>query len=199
MNRYVRNMLFAGIMLSSTLPGISQASLIVDTGPGMGSQYLLNYQQWLAAEFTIDQSYNITGVSGWIRTVVEGDVTFSLYTDGGNLPGSILYSSTISLGLSDPQWETISGLNWEISAGSYWIAFTTSDEIYRGTMPGQAPNQLGNEAHTGVYPDVWYDSSDDNNGIGVMIDADLTPVPAPAALWLLSSGLISFVFFSRRK
>ncbi len=200
MKKYIKSILYTGFLSALLLPSISHANIIVNTGPGTGAQYLLNHQQWLAAEFITNQSYNITEVSGWIGTVIEGDVTFSLYTDGGNLPGSILYSSTKSLTLSDPQWETISGLNWDIDAGSYWIAFTTIDEIYRGIMPGQAPNQLGNEAHTGVIPDLWFDSNDDNNGIGVMIQAEpiVSTVPEPTNLLILGSVLIALNSYKRK-
>ena len=189
--------LFA-IALFSWLPVVSNAIPIVDTGEGNGPQYLLNYQQWLGAQFNVQQATRIEEISGFMGTVATGSVSFAIYDGAGNLPGAQLFSADISLDLSDPQWATISGLDWSIDSGTYWVVFKTLDQAYRGVMPGLSPFQLGNEAHTGVLPDVWFDSNDDNNGLSVRIQGaqSTVSVPEPSTIYLLGAGLLFFV--SRR-
>jgi hypothetical protein len=189
--------LFA-ITLFSSLAVVSNAMPIIDTGEGNGPQYLLNHQQWLGAQFNVHQETRIEEISGFMGTVAAGSVSFAIYDGAGNLPGTQLFSADITLGLSDPQWATISGLDWLIGSGTYWVVFRTLDQTYRGVMPGLSPFQLGNEAHTGVLPDVWFDSNDDNHGLSVRIQGtqSIVSVPEPSTIYLLGAGLLFLV--SRR-
>lgn len=68
----------------------SQADTLIDTGPGPDNAfgYTLSTNQWLAAEFDLDQDYYITGLYGWMWNSgnTGQNFTISIYGDGGNVP-----------------------------------------------------------------------------------------------------------------
>ena len=83
---------------------------------------------------------------------------------------------------------------WSLDAGTYWVSFEVrpGENDYNGSMPFSAPNPLINEAR-------WQDGtwiSADNHDIGVRIEGD--PVPEPATMLLLGSGLAGLGIFRKK-
>ena len=126
------------------------AAELVDTGPGPEGPtgWTLDPSQSLAAEFVLRQDSTITSVEGWIASILDGSLfTASIFSDGGNVPGSVLFSSSFAGGAPGTgQWQGAYGLSWNLAAGTYWVGFSGQSGL--GSMPNSSANPLGNEAFT---------------------------------------------------
>jgi len=136
------------------------AAYIVDTGPGRPA-LLLSQEQWLAAEFTLDQAYTITGIEGWLQYFAGTSSSFapfdiSIYADGGDIPdaGNRIFNAIFSTGVP-PQpvdwYGRAGGLSLDLSAGTYWLAFEMDGsrvppEYGYGDMPPTPTQVLANYA-----------------------------------------------------
>lgn len=203
------------LTLGVFMSGPAQAWLI-DTGEGSGTPTALDSVWWLAGEFTLGEQFTITDILGYMNPGFEappdgiGLLTYAIYSDGGEIPGTELYSTEYGVTPAvEPDWYGPDGLAWTLDAGTYWVAFEVRDgQNFVGNMPTGAPSALGNEAGHEGYHDGgqwWYTNSggwfaSDGNDIGVRINGYEGPanVPVPAAVWLLGSGLLGLVGLRRR-
>lgn len=179
----------------------AQAAYIVDTGAGSFPSWSLydlrpngTTFQSLAATFTVGTASTITSVEGWIGGD-EGNVLVQLIA-GGNPNGSLLFSASFGA-TSTNAWQGASGLNWDVAAGDYTLAFYASTG-FAGVMQGEAPNPLATEwfmnENTGG---VWAQYDDLN--IGVRIDAAGSAVPEPGTAAMVVLGFAALGFAARRR
>jgi len=197
--------LLISLVIVFALTSPVSASLIFDTGQSANSSsgWLLNSNQWLAAEFTVNNSYTLTDIQGFMFINSGGDFNISLY--GSSVNGDRMFSAIVDAQPSYTDWLGLSDLDWEVSPGTYWVAFETTNTGFEAGMPWGAPNSSGNETYTwnGKYwnPEDWdYDRL--NLGIRVWGDAILANVqsaPEPATMFLLGSGLLSLGIIGRRR
>jgi hypothetical protein len=196
---------FLGIFASEP----AKAVYVVDTGPGPGpdtalSGIALGSTEWLAGEIILDQPYTITGVEGWMIPADGAGtlpITIVMYTDGGEIPGTEIFSANFSIDSSGSVgWYGVSGLVWDITAGSYWVSFEPRQCISPCTplndqalVYGPATTPLENYAFNEVLNGVWLE--EDTLGMGIRVSA----IPVPTALWLFVSGLLGLVGISRYK
>jgi hypothetical protein len=187
----VRRIAGSGIV-ALVLASPASATLIVDTGPGpLSGGYVLGDEfglgtRWLAAEFTLAGAAVLTSVEGWMWAF-QGtpNVQAAIYTDGGEVPGSLLYTSAPFIPGATGEsadWYGVSGLGWALGAGSWWVSFQADEDIAGMPYPSASPLSDYASRRTRFSTD-W--NADDSLGFGVRIEAD--PIPEPATLLLLAS------------
>lgn len=187
----------AWLMLASAAPAV----VLVDTGanPG-GTSWTFSYEQSFAGEFSIGSKYTLDSIEGFFGNEggLAGNVTISLHSDAGNIPGPVLFSASTTLAANAAaDWNGVYGLGWNLGVGTYWVSFITDQNI-AGNMPGNAPNPLDEYAQ--FTNRSWLDEGPnyfDYLEVGIRINA--TPdIPEPASLVLLASGLAGLGFAHRK-
>lgn len=189
--------LVIGFLMVCTV-GRAGATVIVDTGvenPPGNHYWTLSPWQWSAGEFSISEDYNVTGLEGYLvgynwSGPQSKTLTAAIYSDGGDIPGSKLYSQQFSVG--EPNgWYGVSGQNWLLSAGTYWAAFIVDNlgaDYYVGGISGMATNPLLHEA---TYSLQTHSFTPYVENMSVRIYGDpVNPVPEPATMLLFGFGLI---------
>ena len=176
-----------GVLLLGFVSGTASAYL-VDTGPGLGDPWSLGgiNGQCLAAEFSLDNLSTITSIEGWIICWTGGNLVAAIYSDGGDVPGTKIFSTSFSITKDTPptwHWHGAIGLDWTLKPGTYWVVF----EIPQGsavvaTMPGSSSQPLGNEAYKlPGNPWIPFNTLD----IGVRIDGSPVTVKPPSIAHVL--------------
>ena len=169
----MRPMILTILMMTGSLavPLPSGAATIVDTGPGPTDSFAASLDpfQWLAAEFTTSDTWLVTDVQGWIRPFGAGDVAFVLYSDGGDIPGTEIFSQSLTIDPSGQAgWIGPAGLTWSIAPGTYWLAFEVRDgSSFLGAIDVPSTNPLGNEAFKSGRPLEWNDQDDLSLGLRI--------------------------------
>lgn len=208
-NRMLKKLFYLGTLgLLLLLAGAAQANLIIDSGNPPDAMYGLcvTTDQWPAAQFTISIDTTITAVQGMLSWGY-GDASYllsaAIFQDaGGNPPipgGAELYSQTFNISDSAySSWQGPAGLNWELAAGTYWLAFgvVTPYADLVANMPFNAAYPLSHVAVGTPWENCDYVSEYLKIGIRVY-DNSLPPVPLPGAVWLLGSGLLGLLGWRR--
>lgn len=200
------NIALAAASLTALIaPNLASAALVLDTGTPtsmtMGST--LDGNDFYAAEFHLSSGSTINGIQAFITAGADqpGD-TFTMAIYGSDLltnrSAQQLFSAQATY--TADGWTGLSGVNFtSTAAGNYWVALEVggADSAIGLTLPqtaggGTAPalafafNSGGGYATAGALP------------FGVQVDAT-TPVPLPAAVWLLGTGLVGLGSRARRR
>jgi hypothetical protein len=162
----------------------------------------------IAGEFNLVNDSSIAGIQSYFNIVTPGNMKIAVYSDAGDLPGSELFSTSISFAAVDgnPAWRGVSGLDWDLPGGTtYWVGFRADATLTFGTpvtvfgSGGGAPNPFGNEARLydgGFAGFYWF--GDDSLDFGVRITGNnvRTDVPeAGSTLGLTTIGLAAMAGF----
>ena len=195
-------------IILAAAPGAASAALIIDTGApvALGSGWSLFGTgasfQFLAAKFSLVSVTTITGIEGFIGSGAGGTFHIGL-ADGADAPRNTVdaggfYTKRATAGVSEGAWYGISGVNWSLAAGDWWVYFAVlpnghamntegGDDTLTGYMPKPAPNPLLDEAFISQSTGGWLGS--DSLDIGVRIyDNTIGGVPEPAAWALMICG-----------
>jgi hypothetical protein len=194
----------AALLAAATAPRLASASFVLDTGtPGGSSSTTLSSSQWVAAEFTLTSAEDITSIS----TYLNGGTTGQLNTDTYSY---IFYDTSVIGARSSSRtadevaspitgtytvnggWNT-TATNLTLGPGTYYLAVQTTTSGTKGLyLPTETSAGTGTAPAQGF---AWYNTTGTSSEFsttgaptfGVQIAA--TPVPLPAAVWLLASGL----------
>lgn len=188
------------------------AEFLVDTGqPVSTSSYDVDSDQWLASEFSIDSTYTLTDIHGFMRTnysgtpLTEAYLTLAIYGDGGAVPnmGNELYNQAFSVQTDDTgNWYGLSGLDWTLSQGSYWLAFEVREgQDFAGAMHYSSPNPLENEAFWTVNysTDPTYISQGLDIGVRIQSNIAVVPEPVSSALFIIGGATLGFRRFMKKR
>jgi hypothetical protein len=152
---------------------------IVNTGPGPETLpgFSLGGLQWVAVEFEVTEPVTITRIEGWMLVSLAGNLDLSLYSDGGEVPGELLFRSTGFVNSGNAAWRGISSLNWTVPPGTYWIGFEPRQEGFEPRMGGALPVPSKRPLQNGAVMDLefnepTYMESDAIAEIGVRVFAD---------------------------
>lgn len=188
-----------------TMMGQAHAGMIVDTGtPTGGPDWSFYAGQYFAGKFSVSGPDTITSVEGYFSNHygTTGNVAIALHSDTGNIPGGILCSTNLPVFQATALgWHGVFGLHWAVTHGTYWMSFKPDSHV-SGSMPGHAPNPLGECAQgSGNYN--WQDHGPnyfDYLCIGVRIcDTPVTAVPEPSSFALACLGGIGLVVKAVRR
>ena len=205
------------LILIAAILGISavKADSIIDTGTpdGTGSANLIGqyggyiYERSEAGQFTLSQGYTITAVSGFMANYAGYGGTVDAVIYGSTLQdGSVpvpdinnkFWSGTFSADSpTTSSWLGISGLDWNLGAGTYWLAFEPQGSTFYGWMPTVAPNPLANYT-TGINSGTSNYSTAGVPGVGIRIDG-VASVPEPSTYALFGIGTLLIVIAYRRR
>jgi hypothetical protein len=183
------------------LPISAAADVIVDTGvgPSVWSGYGLNASRGLAAEFNVGTAAMISSVELWMSSnVISGssNYTAAIYTDGGDIPGSDLFSAEFIVSGRTVDWHGATGLSWNLAAGSYWAVFEVRNgQTGSAVVPHPSISPLGNEANK--LASSWH--GNDALSLGVRILGEVRSVPEPGTLVLLALCLAGLAVAPRRR
>jgi hypothetical protein len=204
----IKLMLGAVVAIAALQPQIGSAqSFVLDSGtPSSGTSVTLGASNWYAAEFTLGAGETITNLSAYL-TQGSGEpgntFTWDLYSASGTFLGRNreAASNTAVGAFTINGWNSTS-VDWSLGAGTYWIAMQVSSS---SQTPGlDLPTETSTT--TGTAPALAFAYSngtstgyalETNNPVGIEVSA--SPVPLPAAVWLLGSGLASLGFAARRR
>ena len=182
-----------GVILAGTLwlttSATAAATTIVDTGTPTevgGGSSLVNTGgrfQRLAAQFTLDRPATLTAIEGYLvgqrlRSTFHITLTTSVIAGFNTIPGSTLFSAQATSSSDNfADWSGLSGLNWAVNPGDYWVVFSVNPgDSFNGYMPNGAPSPVGAEAFFNQGSTQWQQKE---RGLGVRIAGNLGDLPPP--------------------
>jgi hypothetical protein len=213
-----------GALLAAVLlaPGLASASYVLDTGTPTSNTgapvTLLNTSQFVAAEFDVTTANaTITQLSAYLTEGVGnvGDTyTIDIYSTS-NFTGRAnqrtqLYTTTGTFEANG--WNSVA-TNWTpTAAGDYWVALQVSSTTQtRGLdLPGAGITTASATTPSGTAPAVAFAYAGTNGQyniesttapttpFGIQL-TEASPVPLPAAAWLLLSGIGGLGTLARRR
>jgi hypothetical protein len=202
----------AGALAACALPAVASADFVLDTGVPTGSSVtVLNTAQFLAGEFQIGAGVTVTSLSAYLTQGAgqPGDTfTFDIYS---GLPGNTFLSRssqreapvfTVSGTFGANGWNS-TGVDWTpTTGGDYWLALQVAAPA--DTKGLDAPDEA--TASTGTAPALAFAYAGSSGqyatsgapAIGLEVTT-ASPVPLPAAFWLLGSGVLGLGSMVRRR
>jgi hypothetical protein len=182
-------------LLALILSNQVKADIIVDTGTPnqLGSPIMLSNGQWLAAEFTTTQAWQIDSLKGFINADSSNPdnatYTVAIYDNASNNSPdttSELFAQQATFGIDG--WNGLQGLNVALNAGTYWLAFEVrADDTLQGLMAVSAPNPVQTAYQDATANFGYIPTTGTAYNFGVQISA----VPVPPSLLLFASGLLA--------
>jgi hypothetical protein len=188
----------------------SSADLLNTAVPsgGLSMSNTLDSGDWLAEKFTVGSAAQIDSVSAYVLSLdsfADAGKTFTiaLYANNGsNLPAlnfaadnqGQLFQTTVTY--NGDGWNGVSGLNWSVAAGSYWLALEVG-----GDASSAAFLQVPSGALPSAQAVAYYAGGQQYaaTGLSDTFGAHVTAVPEPSSLMLVLTSLGVVGMAARRR
>jgi hypothetical protein len=195
-------------VLAMTIGQQAQADVLVDTGaPNMtGFPLVLDGSDWLAAEFTIGNDWQINDINAYMSSDGnQAGTTFNIviYDNNSvrNLPDMNGQEFSQQATYGTDGWNGVTGINnLTLHAGSYWVAFevdSSASNPLQAALPVYVANAMQATAW-GPYNFGYHKATGNDYNFGVQING-VSAVPVPPSLLLFGSGLLAVARFAKRK
>lgn len=200
----------AALATACLAPAIASADFVMDTGVPTGSGVtVLSTAQFLAGEFAIGAGVNVTQLSAYLTQGVgqPGDhFTFDIYAAGSGFTARSAQREapvfTATGTFTTNGWNGTS-VNWTpTSGGNYWLALQVGSTTQSKGLdaPDEASSSTGTMPALGFAyaPASGQYTTSGAPAIGLEVTT-ASPVPLPAAFWLLGSGIMGLGSMVRRR
>jgi hypothetical protein len=130
------------------------------------------------------EPYNITGITSYFNTGNSVGIAMTLFADNSGTPSSLLHQGIFfepGIEFADT-WAGLSGINWQVNAGNYWLVYNTGDGIAR--IYGSST-----EFETVYKYDSFGWEPVGRTSISLRITGDVAAVPEPSTYGLALGGL----------
>jgi len=204
----MKNLLSLAVVAVLTMSGFHQAqasTLLVDTGvpTGTGFPVSLNSGQWLASEFSTPGEVSVTSIEAYILAdngnPDSATFTITVYQNAANNTPDTVDPAVFSqqATYTADGWNGLSGINVDLPAGSYWVAFEVgpNGDTLQGLLPVPSSNPLTTAFYDGTSTGGYTVLSGSNYSFGVQIAA----VPVPPSVLLFASGLLAAGRLGKRR
>jgi len=179
----------------------ANAALVVDTGApdSLGFPLQLDANDKYAGQVSFSQDLTINSIQTYLNAneAVEGDTfTISLYQNASNGVGGLINTATATYAADG--WNGINLLNWNVTAGTYWVGIEESTVGVVFSLPVSVANPL---THTAFTADGYLASYGVYDGLkfGLQIDATVAAVPETDTYAMLLTGLGIMGLVARRR
>jgi hypothetical protein len=126
------------------------------------------------------------------------DITLGLYADGGSIPGSLIANLITPSSIGDDLDNAVFTHLGSIILGpttNYWLMLSADSGIAgAGAEWARGPSGQGNF----VINDPSFPMSGSNSPFMYKVEADVSNVPVPAAIWLMTTALSGLAVRARR-
>lgn len=127
------------------------------------------------------------------------DITLGLYADGGIIPGSLIANLVTPSSISDDLENTVFTHLGSIVLGpatNYWLMLSADPDIAGGGAEwGRTTSGQGNF----VIESQYYSNDGSNSPFMYRVEADVSNVPLPASVWLMTTALSGLAARARRR
>jgi hypothetical protein len=183
----------------------ANADVFIDTGtPNDGYSVIANiinfdtgYRSYESRGYRLSftEAYNITGITSYLNTGNSVGIAMTLFTDNYGTPGTLLYNGIFfepGIEFADT-WAGLSGINWQVNAGNYWLVYNTGDGIAR-------IYQSSTDFDTVYKYDTFEWDPIGRTSVSLRITGNVNPVPEAdtSAMLLMGAGLMGFMVRRRK-
>lgn len=186
--------IFTAVLLLAGVAGMANAAPVKWETNGHFYQLFEDSMHWTDANAA---ALDLKGYLVTITSAEENEFVRRLFTNGDTKNNSPWLGGTDQD--AEGTWK------WGNNEDVFWTGGRTGANVngaYTNWNPSE-PNNSGNENYLHMYSNgKWNDLSDTNTTHGgsrsYIVEYDSAPVPVPAAVWLLGSGLVGLLGVRRR-